>query len=202
MQTYWSDERLLIRPYRRSDVEALYEAVRESISEVEQWLPWCHPEYTRAESEAWIAERSEAWLSGEAYDFGIFDARSTELWGGCGLNYINRDHQLANLGYWVRTSCTGRGIASDAVRLLAHFGFEELRLTRIEIVVVEANKPSLRVAEKVGATREGVLRNRLVLHDRALDAVMFSLIPGDLEIVTRAPDPGSWSGTVWHRLRD
>ncbi len=185
MQTYWSDERLLIRPYRHSDIQALYEAVRESIFEVGQWLPWCHPEYNRAESEAWIAARSEAWLSGEAYDFGIFDARSTELWGGCGLNYINRDYQLANLGYWVRTSCTGRGIASDAVRLLARFGFEELSLTRIEIVVAEANTPSLRVAEKAGATREGLLRNGLVLRDRALDAVMFSLIPGDLEIVNR-----------------
>ena len=185
MQTYWSEKRLLIRPYRHSDIQALYEAVRESISEVGQWLPWCHPDYSRAESEAWIAACSETWLSGEAYAFGIFDARSTELWGGCGLNYINRDHQLANLGYWVRTSCTGRGIASAAVRLLARFGFEELSLTRIEIVVAEANTPSLRVAEKAGATREGVLRNGLVLHDRALDAVMFSLIPGDLDSLKR-----------------
>ena len=71
------------------------------------------------------------------------------------------------------------------MRLLTRFGFEELSLTRIEIVVVEANTPSLRVAEKAGATREGVLRNGLVLRDRALDAVMFSLIPGDLDSLKR-----------------
>ena len=183
MQTHWSDERLLIRPYRRSDVEALFEAVRESVSEVGQWLPWCHPNYNRADSEAWIAARREAWASGE-YAFGIFDARSTELLGGCGLNHFNHAHQFANLGYWVRTSCTGRGIASAAVRLLLHFGFEELKLTRIEIVVAVDNKPSLRVAEKVGATREGVLRSRLVFLDRAHDAVMYSLIPDDLEMLT------------------
>ena len=184
MQTHWSDERLLIRPYRRSDAEALFEAVRESIAEVGPWLPWCHPNYSRADSDAWIAARREGWSHTE-YAFGIFDARSTELLGGCGLNHFNRAHQFANLGYWVRTSCTGRGIASAAVRLLTHFGFEELKLTRIEIVVAEGNKPSLRVAEKIGATHEGVLRNRLVFGDRTHDAVMFSLIPGDLDVLKR-----------------
>ena len=185
MQKHWSDGRLLIRPYRRSDVAALYEAVRESVAEVGPWLSWCHAGYSRAESEAWIAACSVAWAKGESYDFGIFDARSSAYQGGCGLNQRNALHHFANLGYWVRTSCAGRGVATDAVRLVAHFGFEELGLTRIEIVVDVDNAPSLRVAEKVGATREGVLRNRLVNTDQVGDAVMFSLIPSDLGIRKR-----------------
>ncbi len=185
MQKHWSDGRLLIRPYRRSDVEAFYEAVRESVAEVGQWLPRFHPDYSRAESEAWIAARSEAWMKAEAYSFGIFDARSTAFLGGCGLNHLNHLHQFANLGFWVRTSCAGRGIASAATRLVAHFGFEELALTRIEIVAAVDNAPSQRVAEKVGATREGLHRNRLVNDGRIDDAVMFSLIPADLGIVKR-----------------
>jgi ribosomal-protein-serine acetyltransferase len=64
---------------------------------------------------------------------------------------------------------------------VARFGFNELKLNRIEIVVAVRNTASLRVAEKVGATREGVLRSRLVAHGQIHDAVMFSLIRGDLE---------------------
>ena len=58
-------------------------------------------------------------------------------------------------------------------------GFEELDLRRIEIVVTLANDASLRVAEKVGARREGVLRRRLMAHGESYDAVMFSLISED-----------------------
>lgn len=74
----------------------------------------------------------------------------------------------------------GQGIAPAATRLLAKWGFEAVKLIRIEIVVNTANQRSLRAAEKAGAKREGVLRNRLYLQDKAHDAVMHSLIPGEV----------------------
>ena len=63
---------------------------------------------------------------------------------------------------------------------MARFGLEELGLQRIEIVADADNQASQRVAEKVGATREAVLRNRLRLHGRSCDAVMFGLLLDDL----------------------
>jgi hypothetical protein len=82
---------------------------------------------------------------------------------------------LANLGYWVRTSATGHGVATRAARLVAQFGIEKIGLLRVEIVVAIGNIASMRVAEKAGAKREGILRNRLVGRDKVLDAVMHSL---------------------------
>jgi RimJ/RimL family protein N-acetyltransferase len=64
-----------------------------------------------------------------------------------------------------------------AALLLGDFGFKELKLNRIEILVAVDNLASQRVAAKVGAVREGVLRNRLLLHGKIHDAVIFSLIP-------------------------
>jgi len=107
--------------------------------------------------------------------------RTNAFIGGSGLNQINQQYQIGNLGYWVRTSCTGQGVATRAVRLLARFGFEELGLGRIEIVAAVGNTASQRVAEKAGAHREGVLRRRLFLHDEYHDAVMYSLITEDLK---------------------
>ena len=117
----------------------------------------------------------------EWYSFGVFEKNDDRrLLGGVGLNFINRVHEMGNLGYWVRTSATRNGIASKAARLVAQFGFEELGLHRIEIIAAIPNIASQRVAEKIGAVREAVLRKRLLIRDQSQDAVLFSLVPEDL----------------------
>jgi RimJ/RimL family protein N-acetyltransferase len=161
------------------DLDALYEAVRESVKEVSPWLPWCHAGYTPEETAAFLRSSTAGWDSGEHYGFGIFDSEARTLLGGVGLNQLNGLHRYANLGYWVRSSRTGRGVASSAVRLAARFGLEDVCLQRIEIVIAVANSASQRAAEKAGATREGVLRKRLLTSAGPLDAVMYSLVTED-----------------------
>jgi ribosomal-protein-serine acetyltransferase len=178
-----SEGPILLRTFREADVNALYEAVRESIAEVSPWLPWCHQNYSIEETREFIGSRELASQGGEWFSFGIFERDGGSLLGGVGINFINRVHQMANLGYWVRTSAQGRGIATMGTRLAARFGFEQLGLRRLEIVVAAGNLPSQRVAEKAGARREGVLRNRLLIRDESLDAVLFSLAPEDLNLV-------------------
>ncbi|GMV37019.1 MAG: hypothetical protein AMXMBFR61_15270 [Fimbriimonadales bacterium] len=161
-------------------MDAVYEAARESIAEVGRWLPWCHPEYRREETAEWIAGRIAAWDCGEAYEFVIEDAATGRVLGGVGINGIDRSHRSANLGYWVRTSAAGRGVATAAARLAARFALKEVGLVRVCILADIENRPSQRVAEKAGAVREGVLRNALFLRGEPRDAVCYSLIPGDL----------------------
>jgi ribosomal-protein-serine acetyltransferase len=185
-----ADDTILVRPYCAADVPALYEAARESIIEVSRWLAWGHASYSISETTEFITSREEAWARGEEYSFGIFDKRSSRSLGGVGLNFINRIHQLGNLGYWVRTSHTRQGIASRAALLVARFGFEQLGLRRIEIVAAVDNIISQRVAEKTGAMKEGVLRNRLMIHGCPQDAVLYSLTPQDLRQNERMKDEG------------
>jgi len=180
MEVLLSQDSLLLRPFRDEDAGALFEAVRESIAEVSPWLPWCHENYSIEESREFISSRTRAATEVEWYSLGIFTEDSGRFLGGVGLNFINRVHQLGNLGYWVRTSAAGQGIATNAARLMARFGFAELGLHRIEILAAVPNIASQRVAEKAGAVREAVLRNRLLLGGKSQDAVMFSLIPQDL----------------------
>lgn len=79
----------------------------------------------------------------------------------------------------VRSSATGRGVAVAGVRAVAKWAFAETDLERLEIVVMTDNLRSLRVAEKAGACRKGLLRARLRLADENRDAVMFSFVRGD-----------------------
>ena len=169
-----------IRRFQPDDAPLLFAAIRESIVELCQWMYWCHPDYSLKDTEDFISLSNAGWEKRQQYDFAIVDPKDATLLGAVGLNQINRIHNFANLGYWVRSNRTRQGIAPAATRLVAQFGLQELRFTRLEIVAAVGNTLSQRVAEKAGAKREGVLRNGLRQNGNPYDAIMYSLIPDDL----------------------
>jgi len=182
MRTELTNDVVTIRRYCADDIPLLFEAARESTNEMLAWLSWCHPNYTVEESRSFVSSSETAWNEKTRFAFAVFDVSSGLFLGGVGLNQINRKNNFANLGYWVRSSQTGRGVATAATILAAEFGFEDLELNRIEILTAVGNVASRRVAEKAGAKKEGILRSRLLLHNRPNDAVMYSLIVADKNI--------------------
>ncbi len=170
-----TDGNVLVRPFQIGDAQPLYEAVRESILEISRWFPWCHPGYSLADSEGFISRKvTEAQET--ACNLAITDAQHGTFLGGCSLYNIDRADCLAALSYWVRTSQTRRGIATAAGLLVAQYGLRELGLNRIEIIVATGNTASRRVAEKMGAKQEGILRKRFVVGAEIYNAAMYSLI--------------------------
>jgi ribosomal-protein-serine acetyltransferase len=169
-----------IRRYQPSDVSDVFEAVRESLPELQPWMPWSHPAYSIHESRSWLQAQIAAFEQRTAFEFAIIDDDGRYL-GACGLNQIDHANRRANLGYWVRTSATNRGVATRAVGVLRDWAFAHTDLIRLEIVIAVGNLASGRVAEKAGAVREGTLHKRLMLRGVAQDAAIFSLtrtVPG------------------------
>jgi RimJ/RimL family protein N-acetyltransferase len=180
--TTLTDGGITLRSLQLDDLTVLLEAVRESVSDIMPWMGWCRPDYDEDVARPWLAALPEAWEEGTQFALAITDAQSGEFLGGTGLNHVNYQYRLANLGYWVRSSATGRGIATRAARLVGEFAVKQVGLLRAEIVVAVGNKPSLRVAEKCGCKPEGVLRNRLIVREKVFDAVMHALTPQDYGI--------------------
>lgn len=173
---------VIARPLASGDVESLHAAVVESTEAVGRWMSWCRSGYAVRDAEEWIAHCRRNWDAGLDREFGIFDASSGEVLGCAGINQFNRVNNFANLGYWVRTSRVGRGVATAAVVSLARFAFDELQLTRIEIVAQVDNVASRRVAEKAGCRFEGIARNRILYRGQCRDAALYSLVPGDIDV--------------------
>lgn len=169
-----------IRRFQPDDIPNLFLATRESMAELQQWMAWCRAGYSLDDSLDFVSACDEEWRADRKYSFAIYDRRNGALVGSVGLSEVNRVHLFANVGYWVRSSCTGQGVASAGLLLAARFAFEELHLNRLELIIALGNHASMRVAEKVGAHQEGVLRNRLVLNGRPVSAVMYSLVARDL----------------------
>jgi ribosomal-protein-serine acetyltransferase len=169
---------VVLRPHELSDVPAIHAGIVESRSELAPWMPWCTPEFDEEGVRAWVERARNDREGGFAFAFGIF-AKDGEFLGNCALNAVHRVDGFANLGYWIRTSKTGRGVATSAVLELVRWGFAETTLQRFEIVVALENVASQRVAERAGAVREGILRRRLLLAGRPHDAVLYAIVrPG------------------------
>ena len=144
------------------------------------------PEYSFEDVEEFTKGILETWENDSFYFFTILDKTNKQVVGATFINHVNRQYKMANMGYQVRTSRTREGIASIAAKLVAQYGFEKLGFERLEIVIKKDNIPSQRVAEKIGAVREGLLRNRLHIDGTVCDAYMYSLIPSDFGITNTA----------------
>jgi RimJ/RimL family protein N-acetyltransferase len=168
--------RLLLRPPQTEDAEVVAKVVRASMPEIGRYMPWAHAKYSAEDARLFIGRATVMRENEAGYEFFILDAKTNVVLGGCGLNRFDHENKTCNLGYWVRTDRTRQGIATEASGLLLKFGFEELKLNRIEIIAEVTNLASQRVAEKVGGVREGVMRKRLLLHGEARDAVLFGVV--------------------------
>lgn len=163
-----------VREPTADDAAAVVEAVRASLPELRPWMPWAHDEYGLEDAAAWI--RGDF---GDGLRFLLFEPDGRVV--GCvGVNDLDERNRRGNLGYWVRSDCAGRGLASAAASWLARHAFETTDLERLEILMAVDNAPSRRVAEKVGAGYEGVARRRVRVGDVQQDAHVFGLVSSDL----------------------
>ncbi|MGZ4604243.1 MAG: GNAT family N-acetyltransferase, partial [Kineosporiaceae bacterium] len=116
------------------------------------------------------------WEEGGAV-FAVVDAASGKPVGSIGGHGMKDG--VAHVGYWTAPAARGRGLTGDALRTLTRWFLRNGGAARVELVVEPANTGSIRVAETAGFTREGVLRQRLLIHGRRADVVMYSMLPTD-----------------------
>lgn len=89
------------------------------------------------------------------------------------------ERHAAELGYWLTPAASGRGIMTAVVRAYVPALFERFALLRVWSKVYAPNVASMRVLERCGFRREGLLRNAVIKHGEVLDAVLYARIPGD-----------------------
>jgi RimJ/RimL family protein N-acetyltransferase len=163
------DGDLTLRPFTLEDVPAITRGCRDP--EILRWIPVIPRPYTEADARSFVTAEDLG------HQFAIVEQGGLVGSIGMRVNQFGTGH----IGYWCVKEARGRGLTPRALRLVARFGLEELGLGRLELITDPDNVASQRVAEKVGFTREAVLRSHLLHPDgRRRDSVMFSLLPGEL----------------------
>lgn len=128
----------------------------------------------------WVEGFERTWL--ERYDqpdgrragFAIVDEASGEFLGMAALVTLDLEGRQAEAGYIVGPNARGRGVASRALTLLTDWAFADLGLERVELRITAENEPSIRVAEKCGYEREGILRSVHFKQGRRTDVAVYA----------------------------
>ncbi len=173
-------ERIIVRPYRQSDAQALFEAVAESRDHLRPWLPFADEHQTVEESRDWIIHQEANWLLREDLIVGVWEAATNRYLGGSGLHPRDWETRYFEIGYWLRASAAGHGYITEAVQLLTDYAFTALAATRVEIRCDERNVRSAAVTQRLGFIQEARLRNHILASDGTLrTTLIFALIPTD-----------------------
>jgi RimJ/RimL family protein N-acetyltransferase len=138
---------------------AVHEGLVESMQELTRWMPWARVDQVLEQTETHCREEQARWHAREEIDFCFFGRDSGSFVGKGGLHTIDWTVPKVEVGYWIRSSCVGRGIATEATAALVALARDHLGARRVELTCDARNAASRRVAEKSGFTLEGVLRS-------------------------------------------
>ena len=172
---------LYLRPAIAADYPAWARLREQSRAFLTPWEPtWTPDDLTRAAFRRRLRRQAEDIAADESFAFLIFDSASDALLGGLTLGGIRRGvAQAATLGYWMGAPHAGQGRMTRAVAAVVRFGFDSLRLHRIEAACIPDNAASIALLERNGFQREGFARAYLKINDAWRDHVLLALLEGE-----------------------
>jgi ribosomal-protein-alanine N-acetyltransferase len=131
------------------------------------------------EARALLAMIERGWREDAFYQWGVVPAETGFVIGTATLFRIEREHRRAELGFAIGSAWWGRGFGAAAVSLLVEHAFGSLGLCRLEADVDPRNTPSLRLLDRFGFRREGLLRERYRVAGEVQDSVILGLLDRD-----------------------
>ena len=183
-------DRVLLRPLVEADVQPLFELIECSREFLSVSLPWPAEECFTPED---VASKIEAWdLQAQMANgacWGIFEkaaggsegagaSAGLKIAGCIMLGWVQWKNRSATVSYWLGKNFCGRGLATEALLLVAGESFA-MGLNRLELTAAVNNPKSAAVARRAGFAEEGICREYERIHGRFEDHVRFSLLAKD-----------------------
>ena len=128
----------------------------------------------------WVGRYLDGWRDGSRAGFAIRAVTDDTFLGFAALVSLDLEKSEAEAGYVVRAHARGHGVATSALRTLSRWGIDDLGLQRVYLHIDPQNTASIKVAEKCGFEKEGVLRSVYFKEGQRVDTAVYSLLPSDL----------------------
>lgn len=112
----------------------------------------------------------------EEITWGITLKENNKLIGTCCLGDFDEGARRAEVGYAIIRSEWGKGYATDAVRAVVRYGFENMQLNRIEATITPGNDPSIKVLNKMNFIQEGIVRERDLIKGKLEDGIIMAIL--------------------------
>ena len=165
-------ERLVLRKLNANDAQDIFEYSQDP--EVARYVLW-YPHKSLSESRFFLKCLMRQYRNQEPASYGIALRDTGKVIGTIGFSYINEEHLCAEIGYSLARNQWNKGIMTEALSAMIDYGFNRLRLHRIEATHDVRNPSSGRVMEKCLMHHEGVMKGKLYSKGEYIDLALYSI---------------------------
>jgi len=173
-----SSKRLLLRTLTDEDKGSIFEIYSdEETAKYDDWIPMKKV----AQAQRLIDNSNKYFNEKSLLRYGIVLKESNMLIGSCALFDFDEWNKKCSIFYQINRNYWNKGYASEAIKLLVKFAFEELHTNRIEAFITPGNDASQKVLEKNGFIREGLMREMEFYKDKFWDGIVMGMLKKDYE---------------------
>ena len=171
-------QRVRLEPLQQSHATALYSICQDPA--IWRYMSYKQPT-ALGEMEAWIALALDAQECGTEVPFAIRDRGTGQVLGSTRyLNIMPKDRGLEIGWTWLTGAARRTYVNTECKYLLLHHAFETLGAIRVQLKTDSRNVTSQRAIERIGAVKEGILRNHVIMPDGYYrHSVYYSIIEGE-----------------------
>lgn len=172
-------------PARISDAAELSSLVAANMEHLGRFMPKVVRLNTLEAAQSYLHCVVESNGEGELLEWHLFD--DDTLCGAIRLNHIEPENRKVSIGYYIGAGFQGRGLATSSIRAVLRFVFEQLEFNRVQLKCASTNVASQRVAERLGFSWEGLLRQAELIDGQYVDHYVYGLLRSEFETAASIP---------------
>lgn len=161
-------ERLILRRYNESDIDAFFEILHDD--RLHKYIPF--PDLTKEEELEYIGKCMNEVEDSKYEKWAIIVKKNNETIGNISVNTVNKKHNYCNVGYVIRYDYWGNGYASEALKAVSDYLLDS-GYYLVECSCNELNTQSSKTMIKAGFEKDGYIKNRRLNKDGTYSGVEF-----------------------------
>ena len=163
-----------LRVFAEKDAGEIFKVVWENYEHLRPFLHWVTEDYSLESAREFIGQTQSAFAENSGQTYGIF--YNEKIVGVIGFITFNWESKRTEIGYWIDGNYEGKGIITEACKVLINYAFDELEMNRIEIRCATENTRSRAIPERLNFKLDGVLRQFEWRHTRFFDMAIYSML--------------------------
>lgn len=156
---------------------ALFSLIDKNRKYLRTWMPWADGVTCEDDIRAVLKDNIRYNLGKQKLTTYIYV--NNEPAGSVALVHISREHQKAEIGYWLREDLQGRGIMTESIKRLIYYVFKTTAINRLYMKIAPENKSSTIIPKRLGFRYEGTLRQDAIINGKIFDMEIYGLLKED-----------------------
>ncbi|NCX96404.1 MAG: N-acetyltransferase [Chitinophagia bacterium] len=174
MTTLDVNHQIKLRTFTETDATLLFECIEQNRAHLTPWINWIAHATTYQHIVKFIKDSLHALSTQESMYLAIW--YEDKLIGSLNIQDWHKKAKRAQIGYWISKEYEGKGIVTLCMHRLMTFMFRQMDINKIELHFTIKNTKSAQVAQRLGFTTEGIIRQSLVRNGIIEDLVIAGLL--------------------------